>query len=621
MKKIHRILALTLSLCTVLLLLSGCGGGNTNSSSPAPASEAAPTQSQTGDSAPAVVPDAPELDSAADSVMEDSVPAAEDASPYTGSTVKGLSYPIGDPDNPTEFSLFSVWGMGFDEFLDSWNSLPRLDDIQAATGCRMTFKEVSATGATEQFNLMVASGDLTDIIQAADYYVGGLGAAYDDEVIIDLTDIIEENAPIYYDLLMNHANQATRDTVLTDGRHLSMNTLKDEAVSDMGLVVRGDWLDELGLAVPETLGEFTDMLYAIHDKYGCQQTLYVNSSGEIQYMDGIFGASMFKVSGATDISPYVMDGKVTSGLLADEFREYVEYIRDLISDGIIYKDFYVNASTESEAWGLVSSGDTGVWRLGADSMHKVPDYAEDANAYALPIPKLVKEKGDKYLFGQQVALADNKGYSLTGKCENPEMALQFFDWFFTDEGVLLSNYGIQGETYDMVDGEPQFNDFITNNPNPNLHMMFAVILNTYNQCPIYNIVSKMWVGYTQEEKDAIHLWSDTSNDDTSRTLPTAAALNTEETSLIANQMTAVISYASEEILKFMTSATELNDDSWAAFKKNCIDQGLDECLEVYQKAYEEYLSGDRAAASSPGAPPDGGGAPPDGPAPEGPPPN
>ena len=131
----------------------------------------------------------------------------------------------------------------------------------------------------------------------------------------------------------------------------------------------------------------------------------------------------------------------------------------------------------------------------------------------------------------------------------------------------------------------------------------------------------MWVGYTQEEKDAIHLWSDTSNDDTSRTLPTAAALNTEETSLIANQMTAVISYASEEILKFMTSATELNDDSWAAFKKNCIAQGLDECLEVYQKAYEEYLSGDRAAASSPGAPPDGGGAPPDGPAPEGPPPN
>lgn len=619
MKKQHRILALTLSLCMVLVLFSGCGQKTTGSSSQTPADEksatldSAPVQEQTS-----VSEEASQEESAQDSVSE-SV-SEKEPSPYTGSTVQGLSYPIGDPDNPTEFSLFAVWGMGFDEFLDSWNSLPRLDDIQAATGCRMTFREVSATGATEQFNLMVASGDLTDIIQAADYYVGGLGAAYDDEVIIDLSDIVEENAPIYYDLLMNKANQATRDTVLTDGRHLSINTLKDEAVSDMGLVVRGDWLDELGMDVPETLDEFTDVLYAIHDKYGCSQTLYVNSSGEIQYMDGIFGVSMFKVSGSTDIAPYVLDGTITSGLLADEFREYIAYIRDLISDGIIYKDFYVNASTESEAWGLVSSGDTGVWRLGADSMHKVPDYAEDSNAYAAPIPKLVKEAGDQYLFGQQVALADNKGYSITAKCEDPETLLQFFDWFFTDEGVLISNYGVAGETYDMVDGEPQYNEFITSNPNPNLHMMFAVILNTYNQAPMYNIVSKMWVGYTQEEKDAIHLWSDTSNDDTSRALPTAAALNTEETSQIATQMTAVISYASEEILKFMTSAQELNDESWDNFKEQCLAQGLEDCLDVYQNAYEEYLSGDRAASSGGDAPP-AGDAPGGGEAPEGPPPD
>lgn len=619
MKKQHRILALTLSLCMVLVLFSGCGQKTTGSSSQTPADEksatldSAPVQEQTS-----VPEEASQEESAQDSVSE-SV-SEKEPSPYTGSTVQGLSYPIGDPDNPTEFSLFAVWGMGFDEFLDSWNSLPRLDDIQAATGCRMTFREVSATGATEQFNLMVASGDLTDIIQAADYYVGGLGAAYDDEVIIDLSEIVEENAPIYYDLLMNKANQATRDTVLTDGRHLSINTLKDEAVSDMGLVVRGDWLDELGMDVPETLDEFTDVLYAIHDKYGCSQTLYVNSSGEIQYMDGIFGVSMFKVSGSTDIAPYVLDGTVTSGLLADEFREYIAYIRDLISDGIIYKDFYVNASTESEAWGLVSSGDTGVWRLGADSMHKVPDYAEDSNAYAAPIPKLVKEAGDQYLFGQQVALADNKGYSITAKCEDPETLLQFFDWFFTDEGVLISNYGVAGETYDMVDGEPQYNEFITSNPNPNLHMMFAVILNTYNQAPMYNIVSKMWVGYTQEEKDAIHLWSDTSNDDTSRALPTAAALNTEETSQIATQMTAVISYASEEILKFMTSAQELNDESWDNFKEQCLAQGLEDCLDVYQNAYEEYLSGDRAASSGGDAPP-AGDAPGGGEAPEGPPPD
>ena len=632
MKQANRMLALLLSLCVLLVLFSACG----QEKPVQPASASSTEEAVQAEEAPSV-PEAQEseasLDQESETPMEDSAPEADSVvevaddyvSPLTGSTVKGLQYPVGDPENPTEFSLFSVWGLGFDEFLDSWNSLPRLDDIQAATGCRIRFHEVSPTGASEQFNLMIASGDMDDIIQAADYYVGGLGAAFDDEVIIDLSDMIEENAPIYYDLLMNKANQATRDTVLTDGKHLSMNTLKDEAVQDMGLVIRGDWLDELGMEVPTNLDEFTDVLYAMHDKYGCSQTLYVNNTGEIQNMDGIFGVSMFKVNGATDIAPYVDDGVVKSGIISDEYREFVEYIRQLIQDGVINKDFYVNVSTDSEAWGLVSSGNAAVWRVGADSMHKVAEYTENPDAYAEPIPKLVKHEGDPYRFGNETALADNKGFSLTANCEEPELALQFFDWFFTDEGVLLSNYGVEGETFEYVDGHPQFAEFITNNPNPNLHMMFAVILNTFNQAPMYNIVSKMWVGYTPEEEAAIHLWSDSSNDDTSRSLPTAAALSTEETSLIATQMTSVISYASEEILKFMTSATELSDENWNTFVTNCKSQGLDEVMEVYQNAYEEYLSGDRQAAASvpggPGGPPPDGSPPPDGEAPMGPPPD
>lgn len=86
--------------------------------------------------------------------------------------------------------------------------------------------------------------------------------------------------------------------------------------------------------------------------------------------------------------------------------------------------------------------------------------------------------------------------------------------------------------------------------------------------------------------------------------------------MISNEITAVISYASEELLKFMTSATELNDESWNNFKDKCMEQGLEKCLEVYNTAYQEYLSGDRVAASSAGGPPpDGGGAPPEGPPP------
>ena len=609
-----------LSVILVLLLMLGCFAG---CGQPPSGSAAEPGAATTEETAVPDAPDAPEEVPPASAVEDSSTEAnGPDAS------VSTITYPICDPDAPMELSLFSVFGMGFDEYISSWEELPRLDDIQAATGVRMKFYEVSPTGASEKFNLMVIGNDLTDIIQPTDYYVGGLGAALDDDVIIDLTDIIEDNAPVYYDMLMNKTNQTTIDTVLVNGRHLSMNTIKDEAVSDMGLITRGDWLDELNLDVPETLGEFTDMLYAIKEKYNPKQTLYVNSDAEIQGLNGVFGTNIFKIANNTGVAAYVdEDGTVKSGLTDPRFREYLEWFHQLYVDGIIYSDFYANASTESEAWGLITANDVGVWRLGADTIAKVSGYeAEIPGAYGQAIPKLVKEHGDKFLMASDVSLSDNKGYSITPACEEPELALQFFDWFFSEEGTLLANFGIEGDTFTYDEnGDPQFNEFITNNPDPNLSMMFAVILNTFNQTPMYNIVSKMWVGYTPEETAAIHLWSDTSNDDTTGTIPTAAALTSEETNLISSQMTAVISVAEENILKFMTGAQEINDSNWDSYVAEVEGSGLQECLDVQQSAYEGYLRGERTiAASTPGGPggppPDGGGAPPDGPPPEGPPP-
>ena len=625
-----KMLALLLSLAMLCGLMAGCGSSS-DASADAPESTAVSEEAETEpeEEAPAApaeetavaeeaAPGSAEEAAPASAEEETAEPAAE-ASVYTGTTVKGLNYPVGDPDNPEEFSIFMSWPSMFDEYLSSWNELPRLADVTAATGVKINFHEVSSASASEQFNLMIASGDMDDIIQAADYYVGGLGAAYSDEVIYDLTDMVEENCPIYYDLVMNIWNQATRDVVLTSGKFLGINTLKDEVVSDMGLLVRGDWLDELGLETPSTLDEFVDMLYAIHDKYGCDQTIYVNNTGEVQNMDGVYGVSMTKISGATDVAPYLKDGEVVSGIVSDEYREWLVLFNQMYEDGIIGQDFYGNESTDADVWSHVSSESTAVWRIGADSMHLVPDYVENPDAYAVAIPKLVKNAGDKYLMGQETAAADNKGFSITTSCDNPELVLQYFDWFYTDEGVILTNYGIEGETFNYDEnGTPRYTEMITEPEN--MTMMVAVITNTFSQLPMLNIVSKMWSGYTAEEEAAIHLWSDTSNDDTSRAYPSGAALTSDETLSISNQMNALLSYSSETILKFMTGALEINDDNWSEFVDNCYSQGLQDCLDVYNNAYSQYLAGERASTTSGGggggeAPPDGGEAP-DGPPPD-----
>ena len=73
-------------------------------------------------------------------------------------------------------------------------------------------------------------------------------------------------------------------------------------------------------------------------------------------------------------------------------------------------------------------------------------------------------------------------------------------------------------------------------------------------------------------------------------------------------------YCQEKILKFMTGAEEINDANWQAYVDGCYSYGLQNILDVYQNAYDQFLAGEREVSAGmmppPGdmpPPPDGGG--------------
>lgn len=75
--------------------------------------------------------------------------------------------------------------------------------------------------------------------------------------------------------------------------------------------------------------------------------------------------------------------------------------------------------------------------------------------------------------------------------------------------------------------------------------------------------------------------------------PNAAALTSEESDSVINEATAVLTYAQETLLAFMTNAMEINDEIWGNFQSTLEDMGIREILEVYQNAYDEYAAGER----------------------------
>ena len=54
-------------------------------------------------------------------------------------------------------------------------------------------------------------------------------------------------------------------------------------------------------------------------------------------------------------------------------------------------------------------------------------------------------------------------FAISSTCENPELALQWVDYFYSEEGSVFFSFGVEGVTYTLdADGVPHLNDDILN---------------------------------------------------------------------------------------------------------------------------------------------------------------
>ncbi len=518
-----------------------------------------------------------------------------------------IEYPLQFADSTVTF--WCDFYSGFEQYgLSSFNDLPTLPYVKEKTGIQYEFTCVSESAATEQFQLMIAGGDWTDVLMSADFYANGLGQAYEDEVIIDLTDLLPDNAPDYWNYIQQ-ANQTTLDTVMTDGRHLQMCSLRDAVYADGGYMFRGDWADALGYSFDQsiTIDEITSMLYDMQKTYAPQQTLYVTQNGSI-YGASAFETTAFSINNATSLPMYRNGDSIVCSFGSPEYRDYLAYFAQLYTDGLIGSDFYITTADSGTMFSLAGSGALGMWYGFADSINKGRDYTSDPNWRADPLPIVVDDDGENK-FTSDTAYANNKGYQVSGACDEPEKVLRFFNWFNTKEGYEFANYGILGETYTInADGLVEFTDKIMNNPEIPEYMM-AMQIYCFTKAPALEIQSKLWSLYDIESVQAIRLWSADSFSSSACSIPLGAALTTEETGSIVNEVNDVISYATEQVLKFMTGTIPITDESWQAFTDACNSFGMQKVIDTYQQAYDSYLAGERKAESG-GPPPMPGGGPP-----------
>ena len=574
-----RSIATVLALLLMLTALTACG-------SPETPAEPAASVAETTEPAAAVpaesLPEAETEPEPSQEVTQDSeaLEGEEDSADAEEPELEAepLTWPV-----PIELPLtdepksISFWYSGFPNFdFDTvFGQNPAIALAEEMTGVHADLTIVTMDSYAEKFNLMIATGEYPDLISTGDY-VGGYAQAANDEIIIDITAEVEQYAKNYMALISQ--DQITLKSAYSDDSRIYgfASIQKDAALPGSGPIIRKDWLVDLGIEEPETYAEYEAMLIRFRDDKGAAEPFVLNGTG----VDSILIAGMDTQAGF-----YVVDGTVTAGYTSDEMLEYVTMIRHWHENGLVDQSFPANPLGQPDE-ATILSDDTGCWTSG----YQFTDYesrAVDPSYTLIGTLFPVREKGGVVHTSYQPVILDAHSlFSVTVDCEDPVLAVKWLDFWYSEEGYYLANYGIEGMTYDLVDGKPQMTELMTNNPDGldvrACIMYYTVQLNT----PYYKDSSNLNSAYTERELNAREVWA--SNQDGSYVIPSAVAFNSDEADRYNLHYTDVDTYADENLLKFMMGDRDLSE--WAEYVAVFDSLGIRECVDAYQTAYDRFIS-------------------------------
>lgn len=554
MKNAKKLVALLLVLAMVLSLAACGNGGNSSTSSETSTSSAA----------------------------EDSSAAEEGETGDDGETAEPGEFQLPIVDEPTTLSYFVADDSNCAIMTTDWNDNEFYQEMERRTGVHLEMEMVSSADYQTNFNLMIASGTLADLIYVgASYYAEGVDAAIDDGYFLDLTDLVDEYMPNYQKVRTSDIQYELLSTT-DSGRLGAVYELRQSKQGPwLGLWIRQDWLDDLNLETPVTFDDYHEVLTAFKNEKGATAPLILNFSGS----DGEFGTMS---GGLNVLNSWQLDetGKVNFGPYMDAWKEYVTIMNQWYNEGLIDPDFMATDERTADMAKVVT-GASGLFA----ALYTMPSVyeaaSEDSNMNLAPVNPPVKNEGDEI----HIRLRDSYtsgNTAISADCENPEVAMRWLDYLFTEEGALLANYGIEGDTFEFnEEGEPEFTDKILNNENGwTMTQTVASYL-----CPSAGIAN--WSDWTRElagvpEKDqaCYDVWSEA--DDTWR-LPSSVTLTQDESTERAALYADISTIVKEQTAQFISGALDI-ESNWDAYISSLEASGIERAIEITQAAYDRYLA-------------------------------
>ncbi|MCU6712155.1 extracellular solute-binding protein [Paenibacillus sp. J5C_2022] len=504
----------------------------------------------------------------------------------SSSAEKGYTLPIVEDGSVT--LRYGGW--------DNWyapasmaQNLPVWEEIEKRTGVNMKWEVAPVNQyATSMQTKLAAAKDLPDIFALPIE----LGKAIESGVIEPLDDLIEQYAPNIKAFMEDNPTEYNKMKAF-DGKLYSLAAVTTGgALTDpFGFQIREDWLDKLGLEEPRTLDDWYSALKAIkqNDPNGN------GKADEIPFMPqyGYKGLSMFGNALGLHLfhsKGYYPDenGNVRFEWMTPEAETLVVWLNKLYEEGLLDPGFL--QSTEETIIAGISRNQVGAtmhFLSRASQFDKMSQEGGESDAsWLLTLPP--QEPGYQAHYEKYGPLSSN--WVIAKQSKHKETAIKWLDYIYaSEEGNRLVTFGIEGMSYELVNGEPEYTQFVMNNPDGLDPASALRSIGAYPPTPWIRAangpLSKSPAALLKNNPKALEQAKRVESFMTdNEPFAVLTPQEIEELSVISADMQ---TYIDETIVNFITGKDPID---WEKFTAKLKAFGIDKIVKVKQQQYERFIN-------------------------------
>lgn len=474
-------------------------------------------------------------------------------------------------------------------YVDWIKELKWYDVAEERTGIHVDYISgpEEAADVYSEVDQRVISGDLPDAVMTKLAQTSVYGPQ---GVFADLAPYIEKYAPNLQKYIDDNPDYKA---LVSDADGHIYGLCKETPIFADLIGYRADHFKAAGIDPDSivTIDDFTKALETLKAYYGKDNPNYYPLTGRdtaIRFASWFGAASNISSteSNGIYINGHYKDGSID--IMSDGAYKMVETMKKWYDEGLIQPEWVAGTFSEADWEAAMLNGNGSIFY---DYYNRAEWFMENGGPdndpnYQMGVLNFIKDdNGNPQKMTVSMKYNDECVTAVNANCSEDKIKtiLTFIDYFYSEEGEILANYGVEGESFKTdANGDKEFiADYQTEEATPAGEKRWSFLSDRFTVCkPVDNEAFFKWNTPLIAEATG-RLFTD-ENLGTSYVLKFTDDQSKEVTNLLASVYDAQMS----GIAQFIDGTRELTPDNWAAFQQEMNDLGLSRIEEIQLAAYQ-----------------------------------